>query len=109
MRRTATLVGAPSSILVWRLVWRQTRHDVHYTAYYQRLMDKLLLILSSLLMLTSCAEQYNIAGNSNIACLDGRMLYLRVSSSADEPVHRNVTQIVTRARWYMDVLTLRVM
>lgn len=94
MRRTATLVGAPSSILVWRLVWRQTRHDVHYTAYYQRLMDKLLLILSSLLMLTSCAEQYNIAGNSNIACLDGRMLYLRVSSSADEPVHRNVTQIV---------------
>ena len=95
MRRTATLVGAPSGILVWRLVWRQTRHDVHYTAYYQRLMDKLLLILSSLLMLTSCAEQYNIAGNSNIACLDGRMLYLRVSSSADEPVHRNVTQIVS--------------
>lgn len=36
-------------------------------------------ILSSLLLLTSCAEQYNIAGNSSVPCLDGRMLYLRVS------------------------------
>lgn len=45
-------------------------------------------------MLTSCAEQYNIAGNSNIPCLDGRMLYLRVSSS-DEPNHRMVQQSVS--------------
>lgn len=43
-------------------------------------MDKLLIIiLSSLLILTSCSEQYNIAGNSSVPCLDGRMLYLRVS------------------------------
>lgn len=44
-------------------------------------MDRLLLILSSLLLLTSCAEQYNIAGNSSVQCLDGRMLYLKVSTN----------------------------
>lgn len=52
------------------------------------LMDRILLILSSLLLFTSCAEQYNIAGNSNIACLDGRMLYLRVSSVDKGGEHR---------------------
>ncbi len=45
-------------------------------------MRKLLLILSSVLLCASCAEQYNIAGNSTVPCLDGRMLYLRVSSSS---------------------------
>lgn len=63
-------------------------HAEHY-----KLMNRLLLILSSLLLLTSCAEQYNIAGNSTIPCLDGRMLYLRVSSAecngADQPVVRH--------------------
>lgn len=42
-------------------------------------MLRLLSVLSSLLLLTSCAEQYNIAGNSSVPCLDGRMLYLRVT------------------------------
>lgn len=42
-------------------------------------MGKLLLCLTSFLLLTSCAEQYSIAGNSSMPCLDGRMLYLRVS------------------------------
>ena len=54
-------------------------------------MDKILLILSSLLLFTSCAEQYNIAGNSNIACLDGRMLYLRVGT-VDKGGHKSVQQ-----------------
>lgn len=54
-------------------------------------MDKFLLILSSLILFTSCAEQYNIAGNSNIACLDGRMLYLRVSS-AEKGQHNDIQQ-----------------
>lgn len=45
-------------------------------------MDKVLLTLSFLLMFTSCAEQYNIAGNSSVPCLDGRMLYLRVTTDA---------------------------
>ena len=40
-------------------------------------MDKFFLLISSLLLLTSCAEQYNIAGNSSVSCLDGRTLYLR--------------------------------
>ncbi|MEE1415596.1 MAG: DUF4369 domain-containing protein [Prevotellamassilia sp.] len=57
-------------------------------------MNKVLLILSSLLLLTSCAEQYNIAGNSNIPCLDGRMLYLRVSSSDDGRI-RTIQQTVS--------------
>ena len=48
-------------------------------------MDKLLLLVfSSLFLFSSCAEQYNIAGNSTIACLDGRMLYLRVNSEGEE-------------------------
>jgi len=42
-------------------------------------MFKFAYIISSLLLLASCAEQYNIAGNSSVAFLDGRMLYLRVS------------------------------
>jgi len=31
-------------------------------------------------MLVSCAEQYNIAGNSSVSFLDGRTLYLRIAS-----------------------------
>lgn len=42
-------------------------------------MRKIFYLLSCLLALTSCAEQYNIAGNTSAAFLDGRMLYLRVS------------------------------
>ncbi len=40
-------------------------------------MAKFYLLISSLLLLTSCAEQYNIAGNSSVSSLDGRTLYLR--------------------------------
>ncbi len=43
-------------------------------------MYKLFAVISSLLLLTSCAEQYNIAGSSSVPCLDGRMLYLRVTA-----------------------------
>lgn len=43
-------------------------------------MNKLLYAIVCLLSLTSCAEQYNIAGNSSVALFDGRMLYLKVSS-----------------------------
>jgi len=42
-------------------------------------MGKYLLLFSSVLLLSACGEQYNIAGNSTVPCLDGRMLYLRVS------------------------------
>lgn len=44
-------------------------------------MRKLFLLLSSVLILAGCAEQYNIAGSSSVPCLDGRMLYLRVLPS----------------------------
>lgn len=57
-------------------------------------MKKLLPLLLAILLLSSCAEQYNIAGNSNVSCLDGRMLYLRVSSNDDAP-HQSVQQTVS--------------
>lgn len=42
-------------------------------------MLKYAYFISTLFILASCAEQYNIAGNSSVSFLDGRMLYLRVS------------------------------
>lgn len=46
-------------------------------------MFRLVCLVSCMLMLASCAEQYNIAGNSSVSFLDGRMLYLRVASDGD--------------------------
>lgn len=42
-------------------------------------MLRIYTFLATLLLLSSCAEQYNIAGNSSVPCLDGRMLYLCVN------------------------------
>lgn len=42
-------------------------------------MRQILLLLISGLFLVSCTEQYNIAGNSTVPVLDGRMLYLKVT------------------------------
>lgn len=42
-------------------------------------MKRLVYFAFALSMLTSCAEQCNIAGNSTVGSLDGQMLYLRVS------------------------------
>lgn len=58
-------------------------------------MKKLLpLLLITIITFASCAEQYNIAGNSNVSCLDGRMLYLRVSTG-EEPPHKSMQQTVS--------------
>lgn len=46
-------------------------------------MHRIILLLVSFVLLASCAEQYNIAGNSSVSCLDGRMLYLCVSVKED--------------------------
>lgn len=43
-------------------------------------MKALAHLIICIVLLTSCAEQCNIAGNSTISSLDGRMLYLRVSA-----------------------------
>ena len=43
--------------------------------------QKILNALLSVAMLTSCADQYKIAGNSSVPMLDGRMLYLKVVSN----------------------------
>ena len=39
------------------------------------------------LTFTSCASQYNIDGNSSLACLDGKKLYLRTKSYAQQSTH----------------------
>ena len=57
-------------------------------------MKKLLYLLFTIAICSSCAEQYNIAGNSNVSCLDGRMLYLRISSNNDN-VRHSTQQIVS--------------
>lgn len=44
-----------------------------------RILKTLTFTLSTAFLCASCAEQYNIAGSSSVQCLDGRMLYLRVS------------------------------
>lgn len=42
-------------------------------------MQKVLIILTaSIWLLCSCAEQYNISGDSTVSTLDGRLLYLKV-------------------------------
>lgn len=46
-------------------------------------MQRFFYFLTVLFLLTSCAEQYNIAGNSSVPCLDGQMLYLRVSPEGE--------------------------
>ena len=45
--------------------------------YYLRSTHSILVILGCILCMTSCAEQYNISGDSSVSTLDGRMLYLK--------------------------------
>ncbi len=42
----------------------------------------LFIIMIGCFMTTSCAEQYNISGNSSVSTLDGRMLYLKAPNAA---------------------------
>ncbi len=57
-------------------------------------MNKIIGILSVLVLLCSCAEQYNIAGNSSVAGLDGRMLYLRVSNNENSVVALDSCKVI---------------
>ena len=41
-------------------------------------MNKALYALISLLAFTSCLNNYNVQGTSNLSSLDGHMLYLKV-------------------------------
>lgn len=49
-------------------------------------MRKLFFFLMAVFVLafSSCASQYNIDGNSSLACLDGKKLYLRTKSYANQ-------------------------
>ena len=60
----------------------------------QRTMYRLLYIAACLLFLTSCAEQYNIAGNSSGDLLDGRMIYLRVSQDGNSTCCLDSSEVV---------------
>lgn len=46
------------------------------------MLPRLVITLSSLLALTSCVGQYDIAGRSTLEDADGHMLYLRVSNNS---------------------------
>ena len=41
-------------------------------------MNKLFILCSSLLLLTSCASEYQIKGTSSVSRLDGKMLFVKV-------------------------------
>ena len=41
-------------------------------------MNKIFYAIITLLAITSCANNYNIQGTSNVSTLDGRMLYLKI-------------------------------
>ena len=45
--------------------------------YFLQKTHFILLLVGGMLLLTSCAEQYNISGDSSVSTLDGRMLYLK--------------------------------
>ena len=47
-------------------------------------MKHLYALFSTLLLLTACQQQYVIDGNSSVSCLDGRMLYLRLTDDGNE-------------------------
>lgn len=53
-------------------------------------MTKILSLLLGVLLLASCAEQYNMAGNSSVAYLDGQMLYLRVDDGRNMKKKKDV-------------------
>lgn len=46
-------------------------------------MNKILYAFITLLVMTSCANSYNIQGTSNVSTLDGRMLYLKILKNND--------------------------
>lgn len=49
----------------------------------EHMKKHLFYLLAALFSVTSCAEQYNIAGNSSVNSFDGRMLYLQVASGGN--------------------------
>lgn len=51
------------------------------------MIRQLSYIVTVLFGLTSCASQYNIDGNSSLACLDGQKLYLRITNFVDSQNH----------------------
>ena len=46
-------------------------------------LGNLLCLISCMLILPSCSEQYNISGDSSVTTLDGRMLYLKIPTAND--------------------------
>ena len=53
------------------------------TKHYLMAMNKIFYAILSVLVLTSCANSYNITGSSNVSTLDGRMLYLKILKNND--------------------------
>lgn len=57
-------------------------------------MFRFLYIAACFLLLTSCAEKYNIAGNSSGDLLNGRMMYLRVSQDGINSCDLDSSEVV---------------
>ena len=55
--------------------------DSHIVKRSKAASVRILLLLGCLTGMLSCAEQYNISGDSSVSTLDGRMLYLKAPSS----------------------------
>ena len=56
--------------------------------------NQIAILFSLLLLLVSCNTQYNIAGNSSVSALDGRMLYLRVPQNENEANNVDSCQVI---------------
>lgn len=57
-------------------------------------MFRFLYIAACFLFLTSCSDEYNIAGNSSGDLLDGRMIYLRVSQDGNSTCCLDSSEVV---------------
>ena len=64
----------------------------------------LMLMVGSMLFFVSCAEQYNISGDSSVSTLDGRMLYLKAPniSTTEMCSFMGMVDTVTFGEIFMD-------
>ena len=62
------------------------------------------LLFACLGLLWSCSTEYNISGDSSLASLDGRMLYLNVTSQANEVVSIDSCEVVHGKFSFMGVV-----
>ncbi len=55
---------------------------------------RFLIYLIVFVLISSCSNQYNIAGNSNVSFFDGRMLYLKVAGEDAYAINVDSCQVI---------------